>query len=273
MYRPPSSGSLDTALARLERGPGTGASSVNQRVVLLALVALGVLGWSVPLAVADEAAEAKRMFNQRCTACHTFGKGTKVGPDLKGVTERRSRPWLIRFIRSSSATIKSGDPIARELFQKFKQQRMPDWSDLSDLQILALLDWLAANGPEQKEPDERHAEVASTAEIERGRALFHGSARLAAGGLPCAACHGIRDGGAVVGGSLAAALTSAYLRYHDRALTLFFKHPCSPREPERSTGKYLTPHESFALKAYLRQAALTDPGGAVGASGKTGATP
>ena len=31
-------------------------------------------------------------FTTRCTACHTFGKGVKVGPDLKGVTERRQRP-------------------------------------------------------------------------------------------------------------------------------------------------------------------------------------
>jgi cytochrome c2 len=27
--------------------------------------------------------DAKKIFNQRCTACHTYGKGVKVGPDLK----------------------------------------------------------------------------------------------------------------------------------------------------------------------------------------------
>jgi protein SCO1/2 len=50
---------------------------------------------------AAHATDAKKIFNQRCTACHTFGKGVKVGPDLKGVTARRQRPWLLKFVRSS----------------------------------------------------------------------------------------------------------------------------------------------------------------------------
>jgi cytochrome c2 len=46
--------------------------------------------------------EAAATFNGRCTACHTYGKGIKVGPDLKGVTERRKRDWLLKFIHASS---------------------------------------------------------------------------------------------------------------------------------------------------------------------------
>ena len=105
------------------------------------------------------ATDAKKIFNQRCTACHTFGKGVKVGPDLKGVTSRRQRPWLISFVRASSKAIKAGDPVAVELYRKFKQQRMPDWTDLSPADVGAIMDWLAADGPEQKQPDERDAEV------------------------------------------------------------------------------------------------------------------
>src|SRR3989441_12591818 len=52
-------------------------------------------------------AEAATIFNRRCTACHTYGKGVKVGPDLKGVTERRKRDWLLKFIYASSSVIKS----------------------------------------------------------------------------------------------------------------------------------------------------------------------
>jgi len=51
-------------------------------------------------------------------------------------------------------------------------------------------------------------------------------------------------------------LTSAYLRYRDRALTLFLRHPCTPRQPELGSGRYLEPDEAFALKAYLREATL-----------------
>src|SRR5437016_785362 len=120
----------------------------------------------------SDAAGAKAIFRKRCTGCHTFGKGPKVGPDLKGVTERRDRPWLLSFIRSSSAMIRSGDRKAVTLFGQFKQERMPDWTDLTPQQVAAILDYFAADGPAQKEPDERHASTATAGEIAAGRQLF-----------------------------------------------------------------------------------------------------
>jgi cytochrome c2 len=210
------------------------------------------------LARAAETAEAKKIFNQRCAACHTFGRGVKVGPDLKGITQRRARPWLLRFIRSSQTVVKSGDATAQALFAQFKQQRMPDWVDLSEAQIGGILEWFAGNGPEQKEPDERSAELASADEVEAARRLFDGRQRLTYGGLACAACHTVEESGKRAGGTVGPDLTDAYLRFRDRALTLFLKHPCSPRRPEVDSGHYLTPNESFALKAYLRHVAIGD---------------
>jgi mono/diheme cytochrome c family protein len=232
-------------------------TSLNLCVVLSSLIACGA--FSRPARAAD-AAYAKKIFNQRCTACHSYGKGIKVGPDLKGVTERRKRPWLLNFIRSSQTVIKAGDPVAGGLFQQFKQQRMPDWTDLSEQQIAAILDWFAVNGPEQKEPDERNAAAATPEDLENARALFTGRARLANGGLSCGSCHSIRAGDGTTGGTLGPDLTNAYAKYHDRALTLFLKTPCFQRAPQRDD--YLTPQESFALKAYMRQASLRQaPGG------------
>ena len=202
------------------------------------------------------AIDAKKIFNQRCTACHTFGKGVKVGPDLKGVTVRRQRPWLLKFVRSSQQVIAGGDPVATELFRTFKRQRMPDWTDLSPQDVNAILDWLAADGPEQKPADERDAELATAADIARARALFDGRTPLADGGLACAACHTVRDHGRRVGGTLGPDLTDTYLKYRDRALTLVLRHPCTPRQPELGSGRYLEPAEAFALKAYLRDVAL-----------------
>ncbi|HKE19652.1 MAG TPA: respiratory nitrate reductase subunit gamma [Kofleriaceae bacterium] len=224
---------------------------------MIAALALGLVA-SSSAARAAGPAEAKKIFNQRCTACHTFGKGVKVGPDLKGVTERRTRAWLLSFIRSSQKVIESGDPTATQLFKQFKQQRMPDWSDLSEEQVGAILDWFAANGPEQKPIDERLAELARPAEIERGRALFHGEDELAGGGMACAACHSIREDGEAVGGTLARDLTTIYGEYRDRALTLFIRKPCSPRAPESSSDQFLRPDEAFAIKAYLMQTARDD---------------
>jgi len=202
------------------------------------------------------AVDPKAVFNQRCTACHTFGKGVKVGPDLKGVTARRQRPWLLKFIRSSQKVIASGDPVATDLFRTFKQQRMPDWTDLTPQDVSAILDWRAADGPEQRPADERDAELAGAADITRARALFDGRIPLASGGLACGSCPSVRDRDGRRGGTLGPDLTNAYLRYRDRALTLFLRRPCTPRQPEVATGRYLRPDEAFALKAYMREVAL-----------------
>jgi nitrate reductase gamma subunit len=222
--------------------------------VAIVVVFAARIGLAARSAHADPA-EAKKIFTQRCMACHTFGKGVKVGPDLKGVTERRQRAWLLKFIRSSATVIDSGDATAVDLFQQFKQQRMPDWTDLSEEQIGSILDWLAVNGPDQQEADARLAELATPAELETGRQLFHGDRALTHGGTACGSCHSIRDRSGSSGGTLASDLTQTYADYQDSALTLFLKHPCTQRIPE-STTTFLTPEESFALKAYLRQAAL-----------------
>jgi mono/diheme cytochrome c family protein len=202
------------------------------------------------------AVDPKKVFTQRCSACHTFGKGVKVGPDLKGVTARRQRPWLLKFVRSSQKVIASGDPVAVELFRTFKQQRMPDWADLTPDDVGRIMDWLAADGPDQKPADERDAELAVAADLTRARALFDGRTPLANGGLACAACHSVRDHNLHYGGTLGPDLTNAYLKYRDRALTLFLRHPCSLRKPESVTGRYLEPQEAFALKAFMREVAL-----------------
>src|SRR4051812_44933167 len=104
------------------------------RAAIIVVVSVAGLGLTARSASAD-ATEAKKIFTTRCMACHTFGKGVKVGPDLKGVNDRRQRAWILKFVKQSSAVIASGDATANELFQQFNQQRMPDWIDLSDDQI------------------------------------------------------------------------------------------------------------------------------------------
>lgn len=217
-------------------------------------LALAVFALGSP-ARATDGGDAKKIFNQRCTACHTFGKGVKVGPDLKGVATRRTRAWFLGFVRSSQMVIDSGDQIASSLFEQFKRQRMPDWLDLTDAQVGALFDWFAANGPEQRELDERSAELATAADLELGRALFNGETAFANGGVACASCHTL---GGATGGSFGPDLTGVYVRYQDRAMTLFLKQPCFRRLPESASSTFLTPQESFALKSYLKGA--TPPG-------------
>ena len=39
-----------------------------------------------------------------CTGCHSIGKGRVSGPDLLGVTERRSVGWLKAWLKSSNSS-------------------------------------------------------------------------------------------------------------------------------------------------------------------------
>lgn len=199
-------------------------------------------------------AEAAATFNKRCTACHTFGKGVKVGPDLKGVTERRKRDWLVKFIHASSTVINSGDATAVSLFAEFKKQRMPDWTDLSEKQISDILEFIAIGGPDIKPADERNAELASSSDLELGRQLFSGERHFKYGIQPCSACHSVQA--TRWGGSLGPDLTQTYFKFQDRALTEFLRHPCFQWETASAGTHYLTAKEIFALKALLRQAGL-----------------
>src|SRR5262249_34990980 len=197
---------------------------------------------------------------KRCTSCHTYGRGVKVGPDLKGVTERRPRLWLLSFIRSSSRMIQSGDPVAVDLFAKFKRERMPDWSDLSPEQITAILDYFAAAGPLQKEPDERHASTATEAELAAGRRLFHGDSSGASRTTACIVCHRVTSESPVRGGTLGPDLKTVYVRYQDQALTDYLKNPSQLHRPSTQGEEFLTRQQIFDVKAYLSHAADSSAG-------------
>ena len=211
----------------------------HRRVGLL----IGVVLSGAFTAFADTS-ESSALFTTKCSSCHTFGKGDLVGPDLKGVNERHPRPWLIAWIRSSASVISKGDPDATALFRKYRQQRMPD-HELSEAQIVALLDYLAADGPAlDSRPRIRLASAATEDEVGRGRQLFFGAMPLASGGLACAACHAVaKHGGA--GGTLAADLSDVFPRYLDWALDRKLRQAAT-----HSAG--VAEDESFALRAFLR---------------------
>lgn len=88
---------------------------------------------AVPITVKN----GQRLFQTKCSACHTVGEGDKVGPDLAGVTARRDRAWLARYISEPEALLAAGDPTAKALFHQYKQIRMPNLklgsSDVADI--------------------------------------------------------------------------------------------------------------------------------------------
>ena len=80
------------------------------------------------------------LFAQQCSKCHTIGKGDRVGPDLKDVTKRQEREWLIGFITAPGRYLDS-DPIAKQLLQKYNGVRMADLG-LSRAEAEAMIDYI-----------------------------------------------------------------------------------------------------------------------------------
>jgi len=67
----------------------------------------------------------EELFNTRgCKVCHTVGEGELVGPDLKGIDERRPYRWtLLLLLRPDS--MQRDDSLARALLKRYGVQ-MPN---------------------------------------------------------------------------------------------------------------------------------------------------
>ena len=87
---------------------------------LLAMLAFwGLLYGLVSSQSALAAPDGQAIFKQKCQACHSIGGGRLVGPDLKGISSKRDKDWLIRFISIPDRLIAQGDPIARDIVKEF----------------------------------------------------------------------------------------------------------------------------------------------------------
>lgn len=86
-----------------------------------------------------------------CAACHNIAKegedphrrpgGKQAGPDLAGVTERRDRDWLRRWLKDPDEMLRS-DSIAMAMMAAAKNLKMPNMK-LKDDEIEALINYLA----------------------------------------------------------------------------------------------------------------------------------
>jgi len=86
-----------------------------------------------------------QIFRTNCGACHTVGKGKLVGPDLKGVQDRHSEEWILKWVHSSQTLVKSGDKDAVKLFNDNNQIQMPDQA-LSDNDVKTILAYIKTGG-------------------------------------------------------------------------------------------------------------------------------
>lgn len=90
------------------------------------------------------------VFLAKCAACHTFGHEGRVGPDLKGVTNRRERGWIANYLLAPDKMRAGNDPIAAELHAKYKDVVMPDLG-LNENEVADLLVYLEAQTDTKKQ--------------------------------------------------------------------------------------------------------------------------
>lgn len=220
-------------------------------------IAAATMGLIAISAVAQQ--DAAAFFGQNCASCHTIGGGRLVGPDLKDVTQRKDRAWLLRFLPDPNAMIESGDPYANNLRKEANGVVMPTLPGVDATRAAALLDLVEA---ESKLPQSYFAgsqistRPVTPQDVATGRAIFTGSQRLVGGGPPCISCHTVSGIGGLGGGRLGPDLTLVFERLQGRkGLGAWLTNPQSPTMAPVFRKKAVQPEEILPLIALFEDTA------------------
>ncbi len=226
--------------------PSSRLTSRSLRCSIAVLVSLAVVGVSTVAA-----AQSGAQLFATCAACHTIGGGRRVGPDLAGVTQRRTEQWLISYIRSPGALARSGDAVAAQLLRDFSPIVMPDQA-LSDAQIRSIIAHMsggaATSAPEAPTPP------GTPADIQRGSELFQGIQRFENRGPACTSCHHVRNDAVIGGGVLARELTRVFTRIGGGGVGAILGSPPFPVMERAYAGRTFNRGEIHALVAFLQNA-------------------
>ncbi len=192
--------------------------------------------------------EGVKIFQENCVACHTVGQGDLVGPDLKGVTTRRDRDWLTRWIAAPDRVLAEKDPIATELLAQYNNLAMPNLG-LTDAEVASVIAFL--------DTGQTPAETLQAGDADAGKNLFTGVTRLSNGGPSCRACHSSAGIGGLGGGKLGPDLTGAFEKYGDGLIA--WPSAGSPSSTMRPIfeSKPLTEEEKADLLAFFESADVT----------------
>jgi len=80
-----------------------------------------------------DAAKGQLAFESKCLACHSIGQGKKLGPDLAGVTKKRSDAWLARWLKEPEKMLQT-DADAKALLKEYNNIPMPNQA-LTDAEV------------------------------------------------------------------------------------------------------------------------------------------
>ncbi|HEU4386729.1 MAG TPA: c-type cytochrome [Blastocatellia bacterium] len=228
---------------------------------LVAVAAFGIGSLAVVSAQTQQSSPAATLFEKSCYSCHNIGGGDKKGPDLKGVTSRRSRDWLHRYIATPAALNRSGDPDAAAVFKKFAPEVMPDQA-ISPEQIdaiLALIDDLSRKNETFVPAGAKLSRAIVSSDVDGGYRLFTGRTPLSGNGAACISCHSVDGVARLGGGTLGPDLTAVNTKYKDPELIAILQNPNFPTMKSMFGTRPLSDEEIVQLFAYFQNTKLTQP--------------
>jgi mono/diheme cytochrome c family protein len=236
-------------------------SNTGNRLTLIAISLVALLIACARGAQAQSPTLGEAVFEKSCYSCHNIGSGDKKGPDLKGATTRRTRDWLIEFIKTPAAMSRGGNADAQALFKKYAPEVMPDQA-LSGEQLDAVLATIEQYSRENRTFFPAGAKLAreiAPADVDAGYRLFTGQATLASGGAACIACHNVNGVGRLAGGTLGPDLTAVGTKYKDPELISILQNPNFPTMKSVFAARPLSDEEIVKLFAYFQSAKAANP--------------
>lgn len=205
-------------------------------------------------------ADGKALFEQKCAACHSIGGGKLVGPDLQGVTAKRERAWLVRWIREPDKMLSEKDATATALLQEYNNVPMPNLgiTEPDATAIVVYLESKAAPTPTTTPPAAAAATPEQTPatrdEITLGQNLFQGTVRFANGGPACISCHHVKNDAVIGGGILARELTTVFSRLGGPGVRAILGGAPFPVMQAAYADRPFTDAETKALVGFLQYA-------------------
>lgn len=208
--------------------------------------------------------QGKDLFDKQCASCHSVGGGDGGGPDLKGVTSKRTHEWLETVIMEPDKLTASKDAVQAGLIKKYGYE-MPNLGIGQEdaLKIITYLSGAGGSGAATAAPPAgEQLAVAVTPElIARGKALFTGRTRLVKGGAPCISCHPFTYPG-ITGGNLSIAdLSASYNKMGDTGMMGALKALKFPTMKKIYADRPLTDDEIAALMALFKDSSAQKKGG------------
>lgn len=202
-------------------------------------------------------------FRSNCMSCHTIGGGRLTGPDLKNVTQRKDRAWLVTFMQDPKSVIDSGDPYAQELVKAARGVVMPTLPAMTRARVEALLSLIEAESKLEKS-NFAGVQVSdrpfTPRDVETGHGIFMGAIPLKNGGPSCISCHTVQGIKLFGGGTLAPDLTTVFERYQGRkTLATWLSAPATPTMQSVFKKQALDGEEILALVAYFQSTLARNP--------------